>query len=117
MKTLESQANQKLKSADYSLVSKKHFSQKIPSSDWHLRPGNLSQNGLKPTPLMTSPTKKMQNLPFFSTESRRLAASFERLNSSLAQWRASYGVAKWWENVALQSTNVSYIGTESVKLC
>jgi len=27
----------------------------------------------------------MQNLPFFSMESRRLAASFERLNSSLAQ--------------------------------
>jgi len=34
------------------------MSQKIPSIGWDPGPGNLSQNGLKPTPLMTSPTKK-----------------------------------------------------------
>jgi len=49
--------------------------------------GNLSQNDLKPA-LLTSPMKKneIQNFPIFlSMRSRRVAAPFEGLNSSLAQ--------------------------------
>jgi len=46
-----------------------------------------SQNGLKSAPIMTSPTKKTKSktFKFFSMQTRRLAASFEGLNSSLAQ--------------------------------
>jgi len=33
----------------YSLISNKNLSQKIPSSGWHSRLGNLGQKGLKPT--------------------------------------------------------------------
>jgi len=63
---------------DYGLVSDKNLSKKIPSSGWHPWPGNLNQNGLKPTPLTMSPTKnELKNLPIsFSLQSRRLAASF-----------------------------------------
>jgi len=42
---------------DYSLVSTKNLESKIPSCAWCPQTGNLSQNGLKPTPLTTSPTK------------------------------------------------------------
>jgi len=62
------------------------LSQKIPASGWGPGPGNLSQNGLKATPLMslTKRTKsKICNI--FSMQSKRLAASFEGLYSSLAQ--------------------------------
>jgi len=43
--------------SDYSLVSIKILSQKILSSGWRLGPGNLSQNGQKPTLCMMSLTK------------------------------------------------------------
>jgi len=46
-------------------------------------PGNLNQNGQKPTPLMMSPTKT-QNI-FFQCNLTRLAKSFEGLESPLAQ--------------------------------
>jgi len=42
----------------------------------------MSQNGPKPTSLMTSLTKKQK---IFSIQTRRLAESFESLNSSVAQ--------------------------------
>jgi len=66
------------KDLDYYLVSNINLSQKIPYSSWCPRPGNLSQNGIKPTPLMASPMKnKIQSFPiFFSMQTRRLAASF-----------------------------------------
>jgi len=50
-------------------------------------PGNLSQNGQKPTPFTTPPTKNLKPKPkkFFSLQTRRLAKSFEGLDSSLAQ--------------------------------
>jgi len=40
----------------------------IPSSDWCPEPCNIDVNGLKPTPLMTSPPKKneIQNFTIFS---------------------------------------------------
>jgi len=79
--------NPNLKISNSSLVSNKKLNQKIPSSSWGPGPGNLSQNSLKPSqhPLMTSPTKnpKFKTFQFFSLQSRRLATSFERLNSSL----------------------------------
>jgi len=46
------------KDLDSSLVSNKNLIQKIPSSSWGPGPNSLSQNGQKPTLLMTSPTKK-----------------------------------------------------------
>ena len=50
----------------YSLISNKNLSQKIPSSGWHSRLGNLGQKGLKPTPLVTSLTKnEIQNFLIF----------------------------------------------------
>jgi len=62
------------------------LSRKIPSSGWCRGPGNLSQNGLKPTPLTTSLTKDLKSKMFdFLLQATRLAISFELLNSSLAQ--------------------------------
>jgi len=54
------------KDLDYSLVSNKNLSQKVATGSWCPGPVNLSQNGLKPTPLMPLPTKKkkIQNFPF-----------------------------------------------------
>jgi len=50
----------------YSLIFNKNLSQKIPSSGWHPRLGNLGQKGLKPTPLVTSLTKnEIQNFLIF----------------------------------------------------
>jgi len=47
----------------------------------------MSQNGQKPTLLMTSLIKKPENPKnFFSLQTRKLADSFESLNSSLAQY-------------------------------
>jgi len=48
-------------------------------------PGNLSQNGLKPTQLMMSSIKKPKTKIFFSLQTTRLAESCEGLDSSLAQ--------------------------------
>jgi len=47
----------------------------------------MSLKGQKPTPLMTSLTKKLetQNQFFFKLQTRRPAECFEGLNSSLAQ--------------------------------
>jgi len=45
--------NKALKDSDSSLVSNKTLSQKIPSSSYRPGSGNMSQNGLKLTPLMT----------------------------------------------------------------
>jgi len=42
--TLESWS--RAQDSDYSLLSNKNLSQKIPSSDWHPGPGNLGLNGL-----------------------------------------------------------------------
>jgi len=44
---------------DSSLVSNENFSEILPSSGWFL-PGNMSQNGHKPTTLMTSLTKNLK---------------------------------------------------------
>jgi len=52
------------KDSGFSQVSNTILSQMIPSSDWHPAPGNLGQNGLKPTPLMTSPTKNPKSKTF-----------------------------------------------------
>jgi len=49
----------------------------------NLESGNLNQKVQKPTPIMTSPTKKPET--FFSLQTRRLAECFEGLDSSLAQ--------------------------------
>ena len=47
---------------------------------------NLGQNGLKPTPLMTLPTRNPKSKIFhFLMQIRKLSASFEGLNNSLAQ--------------------------------
>jgi len=49
-------------------------------------PSNMSQNGQKPTSLMTSLTKTLKlKKNFFSLQTQRLAKSFEGLNSSLVQ--------------------------------
>jgi len=66
------------KDSDCSLVSNKNLSQKIPPSGWRPGPGNLSQNGLKPIQLMTSPTKQTMSktFQFFSLQSQRISASF-----------------------------------------
>jgi len=50
-------ANQGSQDLDYSLVSNKNLSHKIPSCGWHPGPGSLSQNGLKPTPSRTKKPK------------------------------------------------------------
>jgi len=74
------------------------LSQKIPRNGWNPRLGNmLSQNGLKPTPHMTSPTKKTKSktFQFFSMRSRRLSASFSVWTALERNRWASYGVAKW----------------------
>jgi len=52
------------KDSDYSAVSNKNLSQRILSSSWRLGPGNRGQNGLKPTPLMTSPIKNLKSKMF-----------------------------------------------------
>jgi len=59
----------------------------FPSNGLRPVPDNPSQNGQKPTLFMTSPTKKQNPKPkiVFSVQTRRLAKSFERLNSSQAQ--------------------------------
>jgi len=54
-------------------------------------PGNLSQNGLKPTPLITSLTKNpnARTKNFFSLQTQRLAKSFEEFEhlSSTFAWQ------------------------------
>jgi len=49
--------------------------------------GNLSQNRQKPTSLMTSQTQKTKakTKKIILLQTQRLAASFKRLNSGLAQ--------------------------------
>jgi len=42
---------------DFSLVSTENLSKILQFCSCNLGPGNLGQNGLKPTPLMMSPTK------------------------------------------------------------
>jgi len=49
------------------------------------RPGNLSQNGQKRTPLMMSPTKNLKPTKNFSLQTGRLAESFEGLKNPLTQ--------------------------------
>jgi len=72
------------KDSDYSLVSTQNLSFKNGVGaqgpvTWAKKP--------KPTPLMTSPTKKreIQNFLTFLIRTRRLGAYFEGLNGSLAQ--------------------------------
>jgi len=76
--------------SDYSLVSNKNLSQKIYSSGWCSGPGNLGQNGLKPTPLMTSPTKKrnpkLSNFFNANYKTCRIFWGFEKLSSTIG-WR------------------------------
>jgi len=45
-------------------VSIKNLTQKIPFSGWGAGPGNLSQNGYKPIPLMMPPTKNPKLFKF-----------------------------------------------------
>ena len=45
------------KDSDFNLVSTDNLSRKIPFSSWGSGPDNLGQNGLKPTTLVTLPTK------------------------------------------------------------
>jgi len=83
------------------------------------RPGNMSQNGQKPTSLMTSLTKNDNPQNLFSLQTRRLAKSFEGLNSSPAQ--SAEELCCWQGNLKLRvlgqfpTTNISYPGTERVK--
>jgi len=50
-----------LKDLDYSLACNKNLGQKTSSSSWCPGPGHPGQNGLKPTPLTTSPTKNTKS--------------------------------------------------------
>jgi len=45
------------KNSELIVVSNKNLSEILPSSGWGPGPGNLSQNGEKPTLLMMSPMK------------------------------------------------------------
>jgi len=51
------------KDLDSSLVSNKNLNQRISSSGWGPASDNLSQNGLKPTPLMVSSRKQPKPKP------------------------------------------------------
>jgi len=65
-----------------------------------LGPGNLSQNGQKPTPFTMTPIKKTKpkTKNFFSVRTRRPAKSFEGLDSSLAQSASKlWSCIKWYE--------------------
>ena len=75
------------KDSDLSLVSNTNMSRKTPYSNRHQGHGSLGQSGLKSTPLMTSVTKypKPKTFQCFLMQARKLAASFEDMNSSLAQ--------------------------------
>jgi len=70
-----------------SLVSKQNFGHNIGLLCWSPGPSKLGQNGLKPTSIMTSPTKtsnpKISNI--FLIEPTGLAASLESFNRSLAE--------------------------------
>ena len=77
--------NPRLKRLDSSVVSNKNF-EILPSSGLGPRSGNLSQNGQKSTPLMTSTIKKTKHKTknFFSADSkiRRVVWGFDQLSSS-----------------------------------
>jgi len=72
------------KDSDCSLVSKKNFSEILPCNGWHLGPGEMGQGGLKILHLwhhsqkIHTPNQKY----FFRVQTRRLAVSYEPLNSS-----------------------------------
>jgi len=68
------------KDSDDSLVSKKNWSEKIGSLDWHLGPGEVAKN----TPLVTPPQENPKPKKIFSVETGRLAESADGLNTSLA---------------------------------
>jgi len=64
------------KDLDFNLVTTENLSEIFSSCSWGPGPGNLSQNGLKPTPLMVSPTKKPETqTKIFSLQTRRLTES------------------------------------------
>jgi len=60
------------------------LSQKIPSCGWCPGPGNLSQNGLKPTQLMMPPTKNLKS----KTLQFLLCFNLEDLPPLLRAWTA-----------------------------
>jgi len=73
--------------SDYSLVSNKNLGQKIPFNGWGPGPGDLSWNGLKPTPFMTSVTKNLKpkiRKKIFHCRLEDIFWSFEQLSSSIA---------------------------------
>jgi len=72
---------------DFSLVSTKNLSKILPSSVWGPWPDNFGQKGLNLRHLRHHPQKnEIQNLKTsFSLQTRRLAKSYERMNSSLVK--------------------------------
>jgi len=78
-----------------------------------------AKNDCKPTPLMTPLTKKPKSKTFqffVLIQTRRLAASFEGLNNSLAQpacelWRCKVTKEKW----LMQVLKANPLSSEGVK--
>jgi len=64
------------KDSDSSLASNKNLSRILSSNGWRLGPGNLSQNGQKPTLWHHSQKNETQNQKFFLLQNWRLTKSF-----------------------------------------
>jgi len=92
--TLESQSE--TQDSDSSLVYTKNFSIILPSSGLGPGPGNLSQNGQKPTQLMTSLTKTTEIQKFFFTAD---SSSLLRVWTALQHnYLVNYGVLRYARN-------------------
>ena len=80
-----SKSSKASKDSDCNLVSNKNFSKILPSNSLGPGPGEVGQGGLKALYLWRHSQKICNPQPknFFQVQIRRLAASFEPLNSSL----------------------------------
>ena len=89
------------KDLDFGTLSTENLSQKISSSSWDPGSDDLGQKGLSLPYLWSHPQKPETQIfqIFFSMQIRRLVASFEGLNSSLAQ----HGLTTFDQRVILQN--------------